>query len=105
MTRLSSAALAALAWAAPLVHPHAGLRPVLVTVDDLPIAAGSLHPDPAERERLTNELLAVLAAHRIPAAGIVTWSNLRSPAETRLTLLVLRPRGGGRWEILQDASL
>ena len=32
-------------------------RPVLVTVDDLPIALGSMHEDPAERERITRELL------------------------------------------------
>ena len=30
-----------------------GTHPVLVSVDDLPIGAGSLHTDPAERERIT----------------------------------------------------
>ena len=28
-------------------------RPLLISVDDLPVAAGDLHADPAERERIT----------------------------------------------------
>jgi uncharacterized protein (TIGR02246 family) len=59
-------------------------RPLLVTVDDLPIAAGSLHQDPADRERITQALLAALARHRIPAVGLVTWSNVHSAADNRL---------------------
>ena len=39
-------------------------RPLLITVDDLPIALGSLHPEPAERERITREMLAALRAAR-----------------------------------------
>jgi len=35
-------------------------RPLLITVDDLPVAAGNLHTDPAERERITRGLLAAL---------------------------------------------
>jgi hypothetical protein len=38
-----------------------GTHPVLVTVDDLPLASNRLHPDPAERERVTRDLLAFLA--------------------------------------------
>lgn len=60
------------------------LRPLLVTVDDLPIAAPGKHRDPAERERITRDLLAALAKHRIQAVGLVTWQNLQSPGETRL---------------------
>jgi len=51
-------------------------RPLLVTVDDLPIAGGS-HEDAAERRRITDGLLAALAKHRIPAVGFVTWKNFR----------------------------
>ena len=31
-------------------------RPVASTVDDLPLALGSLHPEPSDRERITREL-------------------------------------------------
>ena len=51
-------------------------RPLVVTVDDLPIAGGSLHREPAERERITRELLAALARHDIRAVGLVTWGNV-----------------------------
>ena len=44
------------------VGASAAPRPVLVTIDDLPMA-GALHPDPAERQRITTSLLAVLAKH------------------------------------------
>jgi hypothetical protein len=94
---------------------------VLVTVDDLPIAAGRLHPDDAGRERLTNDLLAVLRKHGIKAvtplgdatpggvhgASVVArWSLRRdgaAPASGH-TLLVLR-RSGNAWRIVHDASL
>jgi uncharacterized protein (TIGR02246 family) len=57
-------------------------RPLLVTVDDLPIGAGSLHPDPAERRRVTEGLLAALARHRVPAAvGFVIWGNVKDDAD------------------------
>jgi peptidoglycan/xylan/chitin deacetylase (PgdA/CDA1 family) len=59
-------------------------RPVLVTVDDLPVALGRLHTDPAERERITRDMLAVLARHEIRAVGLVTWRNVTSEADRRL---------------------
>jgi uncharacterized protein (TIGR02246 family) len=59
-------------------------RPLLVTVDDLPIAAGSLHPAPAERRRITDGLLAALGRHHVPAVGLVTWGNLVDPADPAL---------------------
>jgi peptidoglycan/xylan/chitin deacetylase (PgdA/CDA1 family)/ketosteroid isomerase-like protein len=59
-------------------------RPVLITVDDLPITAPSLHPDPAERERITRGLLAVLKKHRIQAVGLVTWGRMKDPERARL---------------------
>ena len=51
-------------------------RPISVTVDDLPIALGSLHRDPSERKRITRELLATLARHDVRAVGLVTWRNV-----------------------------
>jgi len=64
-------------------------RPLLVTVDDLPLAAGSLHPDPAERERITRDLLAALERHGVPAVGLVTWRNVDGPDGLNLLRLWL----------------
>jgi peptidoglycan-N-acetylglucosamine deacetylase len=64
--------------------PATPARPVLITVDDLPITAPSLHPDPAERERITRGLLAVLKKHHIQAVGLVTWGRMKDPERTRL---------------------
>lgn len=66
--------------------------PLLVTVDDLPMAGGDLHADPAERERLTREMLAALAAYEVPAVGLVTWGSVRGPED--LELLELWLEGG-----------
>jgi len=51
-------------------------RPLLVTVDDLPISSGRLHPDPQERMAITREMLEVLDKHGVRAVGLVTWSNV-----------------------------
>jgi len=64
-------------------------RPLLVTVDDLPVALGSLHPEPAERERITRELLAALERHDVPAVGLVTWRNVGGPEGLELLRLWL----------------
>jgi peptidoglycan/xylan/chitin deacetylase (PgdA/CDA1 family) len=64
-------------------------RPVLLTVDDLPIASAALHPDPAKREQITRDLLAVLKKHQIRAVGLVNWSRLKSPEQTKLLELWL----------------
>jgi peptidoglycan-N-acetylglucosamine deacetylase len=58
-------------------------RPLLITVDDLPIAGG-LHEDAAERRRITEGLLAALAKHQIPAVGFVTWGNFRETGDREL---------------------
>lgn len=55
-----------------------------MTVDDLPVATGRLHSDPAERERITKDLLAVLAKHRVPAVAFVIWGNIAGPADVAL---------------------
>jgi len=51
-------------------------RPILVTVDDLPIASGRLHVEPAERERITRDLLAALDRHHVKAIGLVIWGTV-----------------------------
>ncbi|MBI2373496.1 MAG: SgcJ/EcaC family oxidoreductase [Deltaproteobacteria bacterium] len=53
-------------------------RPILVTVDDLPIIDADRHDTPSNRKQLTEELLAALAKHQIRAVGLVTLSRLRS---------------------------
>jgi peptidoglycan/xylan/chitin deacetylase (PgdA/CDA1 family)/ketosteroid isomerase-like protein len=58
-----------------------GRRPLLISVDDLPVAAGDLHADPAERARITDGLLAVLAKHHVPAVGLVIWGSVKSGAD------------------------
>ena len=69
--------------AAPEPAPPPG-RPLLVTIDDLPLAAGRLHPEPAERERITRGMLDVLARHRVPAVGLVTWSRVQDERDVGL---------------------
>lgn len=59
-------------------------RPLLVTVDDLPVAGGSLHIDAAERARVTSDLLAVLAAHQVPAVGFVVWNQVKGDSDRAL---------------------
>lgn len=59
-------------------------RPLLVTVDDLPMSGGDLHDDPAGRRRTTEGMLEVLARHGIRAVGMVTWGNLRFPEDRKL---------------------
>jgi peptidoglycan/xylan/chitin deacetylase (PgdA/CDA1 family)/ketosteroid isomerase-like protein len=63
-------------------------RPILITVDDLPIGLPRLHQDPAERERITRGLLAALARHRVPAVGFVIWGHVADEADRALL---------GRW--------
>lgn len=50
------------------------LRPVLVTVDDLPVVGGGT---PEERQEITRGLLGHLQRHGIQAVGLVTWRNVR----------------------------
>ncbi len=59
-------------------------RPILITVDDLPVAAGRLHRDQAERERITKGLLGALVRHHVPAVGFVIWGNVSGPADVGL---------------------
>src|SRR5687767_3482658 len=70
-----------------LDRAHATDRPLLVTIDDLPISATRLHADPAERERITREMLDVLRKHKVPAIAFVTWDHVLSPADRGLLRL------------------
>jgi peptidoglycan/xylan/chitin deacetylase (PgdA/CDA1 family)/ketosteroid isomerase-like protein len=63
-----------LVLALPSVAEDPPLRPVLVTVDDLPITGG--RHDAAERRQITDGLLGHLEAHGIRAVGLVTWRNV-----------------------------
>lgn len=64
------------------------LRPVLVTIDDLPMQGPAA--DAPERERVTRALLDLLAKHNIKAVGFVIWGNVRSPQDEALLELWLR---------------
>ena len=75
----------ALSFLAPLAttQEKAALRPILVTVDDLPIGGGG-HDSPEERARITRGLLDALARHGIKAVALVTWGNVHSDADLGL---------------------
>jgi peptidoglycan/xylan/chitin deacetylase (PgdA/CDA1 family)/ketosteroid isomerase-like protein len=63
--------------------PGPPARPLLVTVDDLPLTGAA--PDSlAERRALTRAHLAALKAQNIRAAGFVTWKNVRGPEDVEL---------------------
>src|SRR3954447_17092372 len=71
-------------------------RPMLISVDDLPVAGGEIHTDPAERARITEGLLAVLARHHVPAVGLVIWGNVKTAADQAILRrwLAARPELG-----------
>lgn len=63
---------------APTLAPPAAppQRPLLITVDDLPVAGP--HRDPEERRQITAGLLAVLQKHHVPAVAFVIASNVET---------------------------
>jgi peptidoglycan/xylan/chitin deacetylase (PgdA/CDA1 family) len=77
------AAAAFLATGAVAADPDEA-RPLLVTVDDLPISAGRLHPSPEDRAAITRGMLEALERHGIRAVGLVTWGNVRGPEDLEL---------------------
>jgi peptidoglycan-N-acetylglucosamine deacetylase len=77
-TFVAACALTLLCSAAAAAQPG---RPLLVTVDDLPVAAGALHTEAADRDRITDGLLAVLAKHHVRAVGFVIWSRVSTPGD------------------------
>ena len=58
-------------------------RPLLVTVDDLPIASPKL-TDPSARKRATEGMLAALKKHHVAAVGLVTGRNIQGAADQAL---------------------
>lgn len=84
--KISLLLLLTLLAAAARAQPSAG-RPLLVTIDDLPISSSRLHTDPAERERITRGMLDVLRKHKVPAVAFVTWDRVLSPADLDLLRL------------------
>jgi peptidoglycan-N-acetylglucosamine deacetylase len=85
--RYSALALTLLLLPAATAPPP---RPVLITVDDLPIAADAAHPDPAERERITRGMLQALAKHHVTAVGLVAGKHHPTAADENLLGLWLR---------------
>jgi uncharacterized protein (TIGR02246 family) len=75
-TAAAVAALLALGGA-PLLVPST--RPILITVDDLPVAGGP--DDPEERRQITQGLLQALGKHRVPALAFVIGSQVRTKAD------------------------
>jgi peptidoglycan/xylan/chitin deacetylase (PgdA/CDA1 family) len=71
----------ALLLAASLVRAETA-RPLLVTVDDLPLQGPAV--DAGERERTHRALLAVLAKHRVRAVGLVVWGRVETDADRRI---------------------
>jgi peptidoglycan/xylan/chitin deacetylase (PgdA/CDA1 family)/ketosteroid isomerase-like protein len=82
ISKLAAAAAALVLFAGPVLG--ADRRPLLISIDDLPVAASDLHADPAGRARITDGLLAVLAKHHVPAVGLVIWGNVKSDADRAL---------------------
>jgi len=80
--------LAVLALCAPAVPAAEPARPLLVTVDDLPIA-GRGPESAAERRALTEAQLRALQAHGIKAIGFVTWGNVHGSEDVELLKLWL----------------
>src|SRR5688572_9463838 len=64
--------------------PVGPTRPILITVDDLPIASGGLHPDPESRAAITRGILDTFRKHGVKAVGFVTWRNVKSDADKAL---------------------
>ncbi len=68
-------------------HPAAQApppRPLLVTVDDLPLAGAAARGDAAARRATTEALLAVLRKHRVPAVAFVIAGNVKTPDDEAL---------------------
>ena len=59
-------------------------RPLLVTVDDLPLVGAASRGDAAARRATTEALLAVLKKHGIPAIAFVIAGNVKTPDDEAL---------------------
>lgn len=64
--------------------PASAARPILITIDDLPVASPRLHAEPADREDVSRKLLAILAKHEVKAATFTIWGQVKGPKDTSL---------------------
>jgi peptidoglycan/xylan/chitin deacetylase (PgdA/CDA1 family) len=60
------------------------LRPVLITVDDLPLTGPMRNASDSEKSKLHDGMLAALKKHQIQALAFVTWNNLTVADEALL---------------------
>ena len=65
------------------VTPAEWKRPIVITVDDLPLSSRNLHAPAGERRAITRDLLAALRRNKIHAVGLVTWGNIRDATDRR----------------------
>jgi peptidoglycan/xylan/chitin deacetylase (PgdA/CDA1 family)/ketosteroid isomerase-like protein len=65
-------------------------RPIVVTVDDLPVASLRWHATPAARATVTRGLLKALAKHHIKAVGLVVGQNVATKDDEALLDLWLK---------------
>lgn len=75
-------------WVVPssvvVAQPADPGRPLLVTVDDLPMLGLHREASAARRLEITEGLLQVLEAHDIQAVGLVTWGLVGPESDTQL---------------------
>jgi peptidoglycan/xylan/chitin deacetylase (PgdA/CDA1 family) len=64
--------------------PAPAKRPILITVDDLPLAGSAARGDAAARRAATDALLSALRAHRVPAVAFVIAGNVKTPDDEAL---------------------
>ena len=81
---LAGSAMAARPAAQAPARPAPAVRPLLVTVDDLPLAGAASRGDAAARRATTEALLAVLKKHRIQAIAFVIAGNVKTPDDEAL---------------------
>jgi peptidoglycan/xylan/chitin deacetylase (PgdA/CDA1 family) len=75
---------------------HQSTREVVVTFDDLPVVSRNF-TQPADRERITRQIVATISTHRIPAVGFVNEGKLYRDGvleAARVDLLRLWTRAG-----------
>ncbi|MCC6807006.1 MAG: SgcJ/EcaC family oxidoreductase [Deltaproteobacteria bacterium] len=67
-----------------LTAPAVELRPIAVTVDDLPLTGPAARYSADERRALHDAMLAALKKHNIRAVGLVTWRSLEAADQALL---------------------
>jgi peptidoglycan/xylan/chitin deacetylase (PgdA/CDA1 family)/ketosteroid isomerase-like protein len=62
----------------------AAARPILISIDDLPVASPKLHREAADRKDVTRRLLAILAKHKVKANVFTIWGQVKGDADIAL---------------------